>query len=48
MFYFRCQQVRLRGRVADICPKADFHPLTSRGWKIKGRAFIDRVGGSYK
>ena len=40
--------MRLRGRVADICPKADFHPLTSRGWKIKGRAFIDRVGGSYK
>ena len=36
------------GRVADICAKADFHPLTIRGWKIKGRAFIDRVGGSYK
>ena len=43
LLYFRCQQLDVGGvgRVADTCPKADYHPpLTSR--KLD---FIDRSGG---
>ena len=41
--YFRCRP--LQGRVADICPKADFHPAPN---KQGVRAFTDGVAAGWE